>query len=115
MPDDFVHENVVNLAADEKSILSLYKALISLRKKLPQLRSGDYVPIAAEGDLLLYRRRSAEGALVIALNLGDQPVSIASDAAGFAGEILLSTFLDREGEKVEGALDLRGNEGAIIG
>ncbi len=111
----YVHENVVNLEADAKSILSLYKALISLRKKLPQLQSGDYVPIAAQGDLLLYRRQSAEGAVVIALNLGDQPVSIASDAAGLAGEILLSTFLDRKGEKVEGSLDLRGNEGVMIG
>jgi alpha-glucosidase len=115
LPSDFVHENVVNLEADARSILSLYKALVSLRKQLPQLRSGDYVPVAAQGDLLLYRRQSAEGAVVIALNLGDQPVSIASDAAGLAGEILLSTFLDREGEKVEGTLDLRGNEGVIIG
>ncbi|WP_291686166.1 alpha-amylase family glycosyl hydrolase [Bradyrhizobium sp.] len=115
LPDDFVRENVVNLAADARSILSLYQALIALRKELPQLRSGDYVPIAAEGDLLLYRREGGGDAVVIALNLGDQPVSIASDAAGLAGKILLSTFLDREGEKVEGALDLRGNEGVIIG
>ena len=99
LPDDFVHENVVNLEADARSILNLYKALISLRRQLPQLRAGDYVPIAAQGDLLLYRRQSEEGEVVIALNLGDQPVSIASDAAGLAGEILLSTFLDREGEK----------------
>ena len=115
LPDDFVHENVVNLEADARSILNLYKALISLRRQLPQLRAGDYVPIAAQGDLLLYRRQSEEGEVVIALNLGDQPVSIASDAAGLAGEILLSTSLDREGENVEGALDLRGNEGVIIG
>jgi alpha-glucosidase len=27
---------------------------------------------------------------------------------------LISTFLDREGEKLEGVLDLRGNEGVII-
>lgn len=115
LPDDFVHEHVVNLEADARSILNLYKALISLRRQLPQLRAGDYVPIAAQGDLLLYRRQSEEGEVVIALNLGDQPVSIASDAAGLAGEILLSTSLDREGENVEGALDLRGNEGVIIG
>ncbi len=106
---------MVNLDADTQSILSLYKALISLRRKLPQLRSGDYAAIAAQGDLLLYRRQSEGKAVVIALNLGDQPVSIASDAAGIAGEILLSTFLDREGERLEGALDLRGNEGVIIG
>jgi alpha-glucosidase len=115
LPDDFVRENVVNLEADARSILSLYRALIALRKQLPQLQSGKYVPVAAQGDLLLYRRQSEGAAVVIALNLGDQPVSIASDAVGLNGEILLSTSLDREGEKVEGNLDLRGNEGVIIG
>jgi alpha-glucosidase len=115
LADDAAHENVANLEADAASILSLYKALISLRKKLPQLVSGDYVPVAAEGDLLLYRRQSAAGTAVIALNLGAEPVSIASDAAGLSGQILLSTFLDRQGETIQGALDLRGDEGVIIG
>jgi alpha-glucosidase len=115
LADDFASENVVNLEADARSILGLYKALIDLRKKRPQLVSGDYVPIAAQGDLLLYRRQGEGSAVVIALNLGAEPVSIASDAAGLGGEILLSTFLDRKGEKIEGALDLRGNEGVIIG
>jgi alpha-glucosidase len=113
--DDFLHENVVNLEADARSILNLYRALIGLRRKRPQLMSGEYVPIAAEGDLLLYRRQSEGEAVVIALNLGAEPVSIASEAAGLDGEILLSTFLDREGEAIQGALDLRGNEGVIIG
>jgi alpha-glucosidase len=115
LSDDFSHENVVNLDADEHSILSLYKALIGLRKQLPQLVSGDYVPIAAEGDLLLYRRQSEGKSVVIALNLGAEPVSIASDAAGLSGKILLSTSLDRQGEKIQGALDLCGDEGVIIG
>ncbi len=86
-----------------------------MRKRLPQLVTGDYLPVAAEGDLLLYRRQSEGSAVLIALNLGAEPISIASDAIGLGGEILMSTFLDREGEKVEGALDLRGNEGVIIG
>ena len=34
-----------------KSILSLYKALIALRRKLPELVTGAYEPVAAEGDL----------------------------------------------------------------
>jgi alpha-glucosidase len=115
LPDDYLHENVVNLDADTRSILNLYKALIRLRRKLPQLVSGTYQPIAAEGDLLLYRRQSEAGSVVIALNLGAEPVSIASEAVGLSGEILLSTLLDREGEKLEGVLDLRSNEGAVIG
>jgi alpha-glucosidase len=115
LSDDFPQENVVNLDANGQSILSLYKALIRLRKKLPQLTSGNYVPIGADGDLLLYRRQNEAKAVVIALNLGANPLSIASDAAGLNGEILLSTFMDRQGENIRGTLDLRGNEGAIIG
>jgi alpha-glucosidase len=113
--DDFLRENVANLDADAGSILSLYRALIGLRKKLPQLASGAYVPIAAQGDLLLYRRQSEGRSVVIALNLGAEPISLESDAAELSGEILLSTFLDRQGEKIHGPLDLRGNEGVIIG
>jgi alpha-glucosidase len=115
LPDDFVHENVANLEADSGSILSLYKALIQLRRQSPHLVSGSYLPIATEGDLLLYRRGSDRKSIVVALNLGAEPVSIASDMLGFDGRILLSTQLDRQGEKVEGTLDLRGNEGVIIG
>jgi alpha-glucosidase len=115
LPGDFLQENVVNLAADGRSILHLYKALIALRRKLPALQSGDYVSIAAEGDLLLYRRQSEAAAVLIALNLGAAPISIASEAIGLGGEILLSTMLDRRGEKIAGSLDLRGDEGVIIG
>jgi alpha-glucosidase len=113
LPDDFLHENVANLDADLLSILHLYKALIALRKELPQLVSGRYVPIAAQGDLLLYRRQCEGSAVTVALNLGAEPVSLASDTAGL--RILLSTLLDRQGEEIHDILDLRGNEGVIIG
>jgi alpha-glucosidase len=112
VPDDSVHENVVNLDADARSILSLYKALIRLRRKLPVLQSGDYAPIAAQGDFLLYRRQGHDHSVIIALNLGDRPTSMA--LAELRGMILLSTFLDRHREKIEGVLHLRGSEGVII-
>jgi alpha-glucosidase len=115
LADDYVHENVVNLDADAGSVLNLYRALIALRKKLPQLVTGNYEPVAAQGDILLYRRTGEGGAVVIALNLGAEPVSISSSSIGFDREILLSTALDRLGERVEGALDLRANEGVILG
>ena len=114
--NDFGRENVASLEADKGSILALYKALIELRKELPQLAIGAYEPVGAQGDdLLLFRRRSEGGAVVIALNLGAGPVSVTSSLIGFGNEILLSTFLDRKGEALEGALELRGNEGVIIG
>jgi alpha-glucosidase len=112
---DYSRENVANLDADVTSILSLYKALIELRRKLRQLVTGAYQPVAAQGDILLYRREDEGGAVVVALNLGAEPVSVASRSIGFGCEILLSTFLDRQGEKLQGTLDLRGNEGVILG
>jgi alpha-glucosidase len=112
--DDFMHENVVNLDADEQSILNLYRELIKLRKQTPALISGDYVPLAADGDVLLYRRTSGDKSVVIALNLGAEAVAVTSTSIGSGSEILLSSFLDRQHEAVEGGLELRGNEGVII-
>jgi alpha-glucosidase len=112
---DFAHENVVNLTADTRSILSLYKALIRLRRESPALVEGSYAPVAAEGDLLLYRRQSGDAVVTVALNLGAEPAAIASEMIGLDGEILLSTEMDRQGEAIHGTLDLRGNEGVVIG
>jgi alpha-glucosidase len=114
LPEDAVHENVANLADDSLSILNLYRALIDLRKTTPQLVAGGYVPVVTTGDLLAYRRESGGEALLIVLNLANNPISIASVAIAFAGEILLSTNLDRMGEAVSKTLDLRGDEGLII-
>ncbi len=53
--------------------------------------------------------------MLIALNLGAEPVSVVSDTIGLDGEILLSTALDRGGERVGSELNLRGHEGVIVG
>jgi alpha-glucosidase len=114
LADDFLRENVVNLAADGTSMLNLYKALIALRRSSPQLLAGAYEPVAAQGDILLYRRGGREDGLLIALNLGAEPATVDSTAIGFEAKIRLSTFLDRQGETVDGLLHLRGNEGVIL-
>lgn len=114
LPEDHTRENVVNLDADTRSILSLYKRLIALRKASPPLVSGDYHPIAAQADLLIYRREAEGRALIVVLNLGPEPIAVTTSAIRFGSEILLSTVLDREGERLEGVLDLRGNEGVVV-
>ena len=50
----------------------------------------------------------------VALNLGPEPIAVTTSAIRFGSEILLSTFLDRAGERLEGVLDLRGNEGVVV-
>jgi alpha-glucosidase len=111
---DFATENVASLDTDPCSILSLYRILIALRRSRRELAEGDYESLFAEGDLLLYRRTARGKALTVALNLGAEPISVTASPALLSREILLSTFLDRKGERVTGSLDLRGNEGVII-
>jgi alpha-glucosidase len=112
--DDFVRQNVFDLKDDATSILNVYLALIRLRRASPELTSGTYEPVAAEDHLLIYRRRSASLTVVVVLNLAGDPVSIAADAVGQDGEILLSTFMDRAGATWSGSLALRGNEGVLL-
>jgi alpha-glucosidase len=107
-------ENVTNLAADARSILNLYRSLIDLRKNAPELVSGSYIPIAATGDLLAYRREQHGEVLLVILNLGSAPCSLQPGAIAYNGEILLSTYLDRTGAILSGSLDVRGDEGLII-
>ena len=114
LPEHSVRDNVASLEADPRSILNLYKRLIGLRQSCPQLIAGDYHPVAAQGDLLIYRREAEGRAVIVALNLGADPVTATTSAVRFGSRILLSTFLDREGEGIEGVLELRGNEGVIV-
>jgi alpha-glucosidase len=115
LPDDFVHENVLNLELEETSILNLYKALIHLRRVSPALTSGEYVPVAAEDEFLIYRRGRGDPSMLIVLNFSSDPVSLETQEIPGEGEILISTFMDRTRERILGSLDLRGNEGVIIG
>jgi alpha-glucosidase len=94
-------------------MLALYEKMLSLRRVEPALSIGAYASIAAQGNLLAYRRQEGNERFIVALNLGSEV--LAFDVPGaLHGKIVLSTHLDREGEAVEGRLELRGDEGVVI-
>ena len=104
-------DNVANQRADPTSIYTLYRKLIRLRRERQSLRLGFYRPLAADGDLLLFLRAHGDERLLVALNLGFEPLRA---AVSVGGTLLLSSFLDREGERVAGSVDLRPAEGAVF-
>jgi alpha-glucosidase len=113
--DDYQIVNVESQSADPSSILTLYHRLIVLRRKHAALEYGDYEPVAMTGDLLAYIRKHGRERLLIALNLGSEPHAVSFAAAvASRGRIVISTHLDREGEPLQGDLNLRANEGVII-
>jgi alpha-glucosidase len=109
---DFARVNVAAARAEPNSMLSLYRALIALRREEPALRIGGYEPVEAGGTVLAYLRRHRDRRLLIALNLGPKPASLDMPTDG--GGILLSTHLDRSGPIPAKRLELRADEGVIV-
>ncbi|HEY0185099.1 MAG TPA: alpha-amylase family glycosyl hydrolase, partial [Rhodopila sp.] len=112
---DHATRNVATLTADPRSILTLTRRLIALRRERAALHSGACVEIRAEGDIMAFQRRDdREPTLLIALNLGlsGQRLRLPRDAAG--ARLLLSTGLDREGEAAAIDLILRPSEGVVL-
>jgi alpha-glucosidase len=103
--------NVAAQAGDPRSILSLYRALIGLRRAEPALSVGAYAPVAADENVLLYERRHGDRRLLIALNMSGASQALSKR---HSGRVLISTFLDLPDEKARGALDLRPNEGCVV-
>jgi alpha-glucosidase len=105
--------NVKALAEDPMSILTLYGRLIELRRQHPALSVGRYTPLAASGDVLAYERQHGTERLVVVLNFGRQEHRLPLPP-GSHGRVLLSTFLDRSGERIGPEFSLRPDEGLIV-
>ena len=111
---DWASRNVAVEIADPGSMLSLYRALIALRRSSRALTGGAWRLIAGTGTLLAYERTADGERVVVALNLGSEPV--AADFGSVPGaRVLLSTHMDRPGATLSEPLTLRPDEGVVLG
>jgi alpha-glucosidase len=106
-------ENLENARADSASIYNLHRRLIAARRTSAALLSGDYRPIVAAGDLLIFGRETTDERVLVALNLGGD-AAVLRFAAPLAGRILVSGFGDRDGEAIQAEVGLREHEGLVI-
>jgi alpha-glucosidase len=108
LSSDYATVNVARQWKDPTSILALHKALIALRRTEPALQLGRLELVKTAPDVLGYMR---EDRFLIFLNLksGSQRIDVPRP-----GAIVLSTHLDRAGERVAGTLALRSDEGLIV-
>ena len=110
---DYETVNGTALRDDPHSLLTLYRRLMSLRQNEPALVRGGSVPLPRQAPFMAYRRDSDNRRLLILLNLGPEPLTFNIADQGGQGRILLSTYLDREGEEVQEEVKFRGFEGVI--
>jgi len=92
--------------------LSLYRALIRLRRDNDVLSIGDLRLLTATEHVLIYERRLESQRVVVALNMTDQARSLRFQSG--ASEILLSTYLDDHFLSNADEIHLRADEGLIV-
>ena len=105
---DFQTLNVACELADPRSMLSLTRRLLALRRASTALSAGGYRSLDSPEECFVYLRQLEHEQRVVALNFGSQPRLVQID-----GTVLLSSYLDREGS-LPGELALRPAEGVII-
>jgi alpha-glucosidase len=110
LASDFSQNNVATLLKDNASLLSLYRSLLVLRRAHPAFISGKLSGLSAESNLLRYERADDEERLLVLLNLGFDPI----EAKLQSGKIVSSTRFDRNENRVDNAVTVRGAEGLII-
>jgi len=111
---DWPTRNAANQSADPRSMLTLYRSLLALRRQHDTLHSGAITDISAEGHVLRYRRLALpEGHSTdfqILLNLGDDVATVTCAP----GTVLLTTLLDGSGSEVNGPIQIESGEGLLI-
>jgi glycosidase len=53
-----------------------YAEMAALRNRLEPLRTGGFSVLHADGDVLVFERRSDSGSVVVAINRGDVPANV---------------------------------------
>jgi alpha-amylase len=64
----------------DEALRADYKKLIAIRRAHPALARGSHASLSSDGDLLVFARRGAGDAVVIAVNRGTSPATAAFDA-----------------------------------
>jgi alpha-glucosidase len=110
--------NVEAQREDDTSVLALYRRLLDLRRETPALHAGRYRPLdrGVPAGCFAYLRTAETGdgdRVVTAINFTGEERTVPLPAAD--ATLLLSSRLDREGERTEDAsLRLRPREAAVV-
>ncbi len=111
---DFTSVNVGAQQADPRSMLNMYRALLTLRREVSALQLGRYYPVeGTPDDTIVYVRQYNDQRVLVMLNFGDAENVVSMQGEG---RVVLSTLMDRveENEHPLAAVELRPYEGVII-
>lgn len=95
---------------DAGSMAHWHRELLALRRAHPALSAGSIEDVAAQGDVLRYRRCDPAGDLMTLANIGHAPAELNAGQ----GTILASSLAGRRGESVRDGFTLLPDEAIIL-
>jgi alpha-glucosidase len=111
--EDYRTRNLESQQQESRSIYHLYRSLLQIRGDNPALQTGTYREVNGyPASIYAYSREDSGNKFLILLNFSPDSRQISLQEPS-SGEILISTYLDREGP-IQGTLTLRSLEGIII-
>jgi alpha-glucosidase len=109
---DYRTRNVSVLAAEPRSILSLYRRLIALRREHAALCVGRFMALPADHDVFAFERSDDSVCLLVLLNFAPEQRQVQLPADADRARGLLSTYMDRESGPAQAELTLRAGRGS---
>jgi alpha-glucosidase len=104
--------NVLNQSRDTRSMFSLYRALIQLRRNDDVLSLGSFRLVAHTQSVLVYERSRGPRRVLVALNMSGEAQAVHVEIAGW--EPLLSNYMDNASQAKGDVIRLRPDEGLIL-
>ncbi|MBN8904190.1 MAG: DUF3459 domain-containing protein, partial [Rhodospirillales bacterium] len=108
---DHAQPNVARLQHDDRSILTLYRRLIDLRRRTPALSVGDVSEIRAIGNVLCFDRAEGAVRVLVFLNLGHEPADLPLPPDVRRARLVISTVRGGDGPDFTDRVTLRPDEG----
>ncbi|NTU82194.1 MAG: DUF3459 domain-containing protein [Chloroflexales bacterium] len=115
LADDYALRNMAAQRENPRSMLSLTRHLLELRRMAPALCVGDYASVdTGDHHVFAYLRTSGPQRLLVALNFGAVPAQLDLSAVGTRGTVAGCTYMDHSGPVELAALELRPHEGLVV-
>jgi len=109
--DDYREVNVAAQRSEPRSMLSLQRKLIGLRRGMPALSVGTYTKLHTDDHILAYERQFGQQRVRVVLNFSHEARELEWPEP--RARILISTHLDRDDE-VGRRLEMRADEGVVV-
>jgi alpha-glucosidase len=92
---NYIRRNVASQQADPDSLFNFTKKLLALRKEIPALRRGDFIPLETPPGMLAYLRQIEGQSVLVAMNFGGRNFKFTLPDGNW--RVLLTTTKDSPG------------------